>query len=151
MIILNSVEEFRQRYHTAKKWRRCAEAIANLPLLKPGVCHSIGDSLVYRLVDGKVAAAPSFTGNRRYVEIHYYLSGSESIAYAAKPALVRLSPYSDETDRETFSGEATARHTASAGQLLVFDNDYAYQPQGSDHLRKMVLMVTIEGATFHNK
>lgn len=151
MIIVNSVEEFRQRYHSAKKWQRCLEAITNLPRLKPGVCHSIGDSLVYRLVGGPAAPAACFTGNRRYVEIHYYLAGSETVAYAAKPALQRLTPYSDETDRETFSGNAGARYTASPGQLLIFDNDYAYQPLGSDHLRKIVLMVTIEGATFHNK
>lgn len=151
MIIVNSVEEFGQRYHTAKKWRRCMEAIANLPRLKPGVCHSIGDSLVYRLVDGVVPAAERFTGNRRYVEIHYYLSGGETVAYAPKQALRRLAAYSDETDRETFSGAGTGRHAATPGQLLIFDNDYAYQPLGASHLRKLVLMVTIEGATFHNK
>ncbi len=151
MIILNSVDEFRQRYHSAKKWRRCLEAIANLPALKPGVCHSIGDSLVYRLVDGPAAAAACFTGNRRYAEIHYYVEGGESVDYAPKSALERLSPYSDETDRETFSGNGTLRHTASAGQLLLFDNDYAYRPLGAGRLRKVVLMVTIEGASFHNK
>lgn len=151
MIILNSVEEFRQRYHSAKKWLRCLQAIDNLPQLKPGVCHSVGDSLVYRLVDGPLAAASCFTGNRRYVEIHYYLSGGETVAYAPKSWLAPLSPYSDETDRETFTGRASAQHTASTGQLLIFDNDYAYQPLGAPHLRKMVLMVTIEGATFHNK
>ncbi len=151
MIIVNSLEEFSQRYHSAKKWRRCMEAIANLDRLRPGVCHSIGDSLVYRLVQGEVAPAPCFTANRRYVEIHYYLSGSETVAYAPKNALQRLAPYSDETDRETFSGAGAGHHTASPGQLLIFDNDYAYQPLGSGQLRKMVLMVTIEGATFHNK
>jgi len=151
VIILNSVNEFRQRNHSTKKWNRCVEAINNLPALTPGVCHSIGDSLVYRLVDGKAPATASFTGNRRYMEIHYYLSGSETVAYAAKSSLACLAPYSDETDRETFSGEATGRHTASPGQLLIFDNGYAYQLSGADHLRKMVLMVTIEGATFHNK
>lgn len=151
MIILNSVEEFRQRYHSAKKWQRCIEAIANLPHLRPGVCHSIGDSLVYRLVDGPAAAAECFTGNRRYVEIHHYLAGGESVEYAAKPALERQAPYSDETDRETFSGSATGRHSASPGQLLIFDNEYGYRPLGAQHLRKLVLMVTIEGATFHNK
>ena len=151
MIVLNSVEEFRQRYHSAKKWQRCHEAIARLPLLRPGVCHSIGDTLVYRLVDGATGAATCYTGQRRYVELHYYLSGSESIAYAAKSALTPLAPYSDETDRETFCGPRSGQHTASAGQLLIFDNDYAYQLLGASHLRKMVLMVTIEGATFHNK
>lgn len=150
-MILNSLDEFRQRYHTAKKWKRCIEAIANLPALKPGVCHSVGDSLVYRLVDGPVAAASCFTGNRRYVEIHYYLSGGETVAYAPKAELERLVPYSDETDRETFGGSATQQHTARAGQLLVFDNDCAYQALGAGYLRKLVLMVTIEGAAFHNK
>ncbi|WP_028100774.1 beta-galactosidase subunit beta [Pseudoduganella violaceinigra] len=151
MIILDSLDEFRLRYHSAKKWRRCLEAIANLPTMKAGVCHSIGDSLVYRLVEGHAAAARSFTGNRRYVEIHYYVSGSETVEYAEKESLERLVPYSDETDRETLSGESTGQHTAVAGQLLIFDNRYAYRQLGSAHLRKLVLMVTIEGAAFHNK
>lgn len=151
MIILNSLEDFRQRYHSAKKWQRCLQAIDNLPQLKPGVCHSVGDSLVYRLVDGEVSPANCFTGHRRYVEIHYYLSGSETVAYAPKDTLAVVSPYSDETDRESLIGEVSAQHTASAGQLLIFDNDFAYRTLGSPQLRKMVLMVTIEGATFHNK
>lgn len=151
MIVLDDLDAFRQRYHGEKKWRRCLEAIANLPRLRPGVCHSIGDSLVYRLVDGEVPPAPCFTARRRYVEIHHYLSGGETVAYAPRTALARSAPYRDDTDCEAFRGVTTATHPARPGQLLVFDNTFAYQPQGGKYLRKLVLMVTVEGASFHNK
>ena len=151
MIVLDSIDAFALRYHGEKKWVRCLEAFARAPGLRPGVCHSIGDSLVYRLVDGPAAAAPCFTGHRRYVEIHHYLDGGETIAYSPKGLLASQSAYSDETDRETFAGQARHTHVARAGQVLVFDNAFAYAPAGTPSLRKSVLLVTIEGGGFHNK
>lgn len=151
MIVLPSLEDFRLRYHSARKWQRCLQAIANAPRLAPGVCHSIGDTLVYRLAEGLAGAAAGFTARRRYVEIHHYLAGGETVEYAAPGELVPLAPYSDETDCATFLGKATAAHAASAGELLIFDHRHAYRPLGSAQLRKLVLLVTIEGATLHNK
>jgi evolved beta-galactosidase subunit beta len=151
MIILESVAAFAHRYHSAKKWQRCLEALSHGARIKPWVCHSIGDTLVYRLEEGAVPAAPCFTGHRRYVEIHHYLDGAQAIAHGAKGALTALAPYSDETDRETFTGDAAASHTARAGEVLIFDNAHAYRPLAAPRVRKLVLLVTVEGATFHNK
>lgn len=52
MIILESLAEFQRIYHSGKKWLRCMEAIANVDRISPNVCHSIGDSLTYRLSVG---------------------------------------------------------------------------------------------------
>ncbi|THD39005.1 beta-galactosidase subunit beta, partial [Enterobacteriaceae bacterium ML5] len=49
MIILDSLHEFERLYRSGKKWQRCREAINNLENIRPGVFHSVGDSLVYRL------------------------------------------------------------------------------------------------------
>ena len=52
MIILDSLHEFERLYRSGKKWQRCREAINNLGNIGPGVFHSVGDSLVYRLASG---------------------------------------------------------------------------------------------------
>ena len=79
MITLDNLTLFKNIYREGKKWGRCVEAIDNLPNLKPGICHSIGDSLTYRLQEGPArpphcsrgsAATSTFTttwkGQRRW-------------------------------------------------------------------------------------
>ena len=75
MIILNTLEDFKQIYRAGKKWQRCIEAINNLENIKPNIFYSIGDSLVYRLVEGPINNMDLFEGNRRYFDVHYYHAG----------------------------------------------------------------------------
>lgn len=49
MIVLDSLEQFQQLYRAGRKWQRCVEAINNIDHIQPGVAHSIGDSLAYRV------------------------------------------------------------------------------------------------------
>lgn len=49
MRIIDNLEQFRQIYASGKKWQRCVEAIENIDNIQPGVAHSIGDSLTYRV------------------------------------------------------------------------------------------------------
>lgn len=49
MRILDNLEQFKQIYHSGRKWQRCVEAINNIDNIRPGVAHSIGDSLSYRV------------------------------------------------------------------------------------------------------
>ena len=74
MRIIDNLEQFRQIYASGKKWQRCVEAIENIDNIQPGVAHSIGDSLTYR-VETDSATDALFTGHRRYFEVHYYLQG----------------------------------------------------------------------------
>ncbi|CAM3855514.1 beta-D-galactosidase subunit beta [Shigella sp. FC1544] len=70
MRIIDNLEQFRQIYASSKKWQRCVEAIENIDNIQPGVAHSIGDSLTYR-VETDSATDALFTGHRRYFEVHY--------------------------------------------------------------------------------
>lgn len=102
MIVLDSLEQFKQVYRNGRKWNRCVEAIGNIGNIKDGVMHSIGDSLVYMVEDGIAKQTEMFIGNRRYFDVHYYLEGRETVEFADKTALTLEQAYRDETDREFF-------------------------------------------------
>lgn len=102
MIVLDSLEQFKQVYRNGRKWNRCVEAIGNIGNIKDGVMHSIGDSLVYMVEDGIAKQTETFIGNRRYFDVHYYLEGRETVELADKTALTLEQAYRDETDREFF-------------------------------------------------
>ena len=110
MIILESPAEFQRIYHSGKKWLRCMEAIANVDRISPNVCHSIGDSLTYRLSLGAGRRHGWLEGNRRYFDA-LLPRGEETVEVADKRALTTVAPYQDETDREFLA--AKARGTGS--------------------------------------
>ncbi|MDW2244734.1 YhcH/YjgK/YiaL family protein, partial [Vibrio sp. 1287] len=87
MIVLSSLEQFKQVYRNGRKWNRGVEAIGNIGNIKYGVMHSIGDSLVYMVEDGIAKQTEMFIGNRRYLDVHYYLEGRETVEFADKAAL----------------------------------------------------------------
>lgn len=150
MIILNTLDDFQRIYHAGKKWQRCMEAINNLKNIKHDIFYSIGDSLVYRLVDGSAKTTELFEGNRRYFDVHYYLAGQETVEYAPKTALTQDVPYKDESDREYFSGQG-ATQMLVAGNVAIFENHEAYRFSAGDGVRKIILKVTVEETYFLNK
>jgi len=150
MIILDNLEQFKVVYRDGRKWNRCIEAIENIVNLKDGVMYSIGDSLVYLIADGIAKNTESFEGNRRYFDVHYYLEGRETVEVADKNKLELTQPYSDETDREHFSGNGEITSLCE-GQVAVFDNSKAYRFHGDNRVRKVILKVTIEDGYFLNK
>ena len=109
MITLDNLTLFKNIYREGKKWGRCVEAINTLPNLKPGICHSIGDSLTYRLQEGASPATSLFEGQRRYFDVHYYLEGAETVEWAPKSELAVEQAYDDTTDREWLAGEVRER------------------------------------------
>ncbi len=125
MRIIDNLEQFRQIYASGKKWQRCVEAIENIDNIQPGVAHSIGDSLTYR-VETDSATDALFTGHRRYFEVHYYLQGQQKIEYAPKETLQVVEYYRDETDREYLKGcgETVEVHE---GQIVICDIHEAYR------------------------
>ncbi len=150
MKVLESLEQFKVVYRNGRKWRRCVEAIENIANIKPGVMHSIGDTLVYMIDDGIPHDSENFEGNRRYFAIHYYLEGNETVEFAAKSALAPLQTYRDETDREYLQGRGQTRELRE-GQLAIFENHEAYRFHGGNRVRKVVLRVTIEDGYMLNK
>ncbi|SMY31529.1 Evolved beta-galactosidase subunit beta [Photobacterium malacitanum] len=150
MITLASLDQFKSLYRDGRKWNRCVEAIENISNIQPNVFHSVGDSLAYRLQHGPSKADQQFVGHRRYFDVHYYLAGSETIECADKSALTPALSYSDETDREYFTGTGQS-HRIEAGQMVIFENHQAHRFSAADNLEKVVLRVTIEDGYFLNK
>ncbi|MGY5771839.1 beta-galactosidase subunit beta [Vibrio antiquarius] len=150
MIVLDSLEQFKQVYRNGRKWNRCVEAIGNIGNIKDGVMHSIGDSLVYMVEDGIAKQTETFIGNRRYFDVYYYLEGRETVEFADKTTLKLEQAYRDETDREFFSGQGETRELCE-GQVAIFENSEAYRFHGDNRVRKVVLKVTIEDGYFLNK
>ncbi|CAK1780060.1 beta-galactosidase subunit beta [Vibrio crassostreae] len=150
MIVLDNLEQFKVVYRDGRKWQRCVEAIENIGNIKDSVMYSIGDSLAYMIEDGVARSTESFTGNRRYFDVHYYLEGRETVEFADKSQLEQTQAYSDETDREHLLGNGETREL-SEGQVAIFDNCKAYRFHGDNRVRKVVLKVTIEDGYFLNK
>ena len=150
MIILDNLDHFKTVYRDGRKWNRCIEAIDNIGNLKDGVMYSIGDSLVYMIADGVARNTETFEGNRRYFDVHYYLEGRETVEIADKSELELVQAYSDETDREYFTGHGATAQLCE-GQVAVFDNAKAYRFHGDNRVRKVLLKVPIEDGYFLNK
>ncbi|MGF1701081.1 beta-galactosidase subunit beta [Photobacterium makurazakiensis] len=150
MIVLESLEQFKVVYRDGRKWNRCIEAIENIGNIKDGVMYSIGDSLAYMIESGMACNTETFTGNRRYFDVHYYLEGCETVEFADKKQLELTQSYQDETDREYLTGSGEIRQLKQ-GHVAIFDNNNAYRFHGDNHVRKVVLKVTIEDGYFLNK
>lgn len=149
MIVLDSLEQFQQLYRAGRKWQRCVEAINNIDYIQPGVAHSIGDSLAYR-VTRDASTDALFVGHRRYFEVHYYLQGVQKIEYAAKEALQLVECYRDETDREYLKGVGHTEQVRE-GHVVICENHEAYRFISDTPAKKVVLYVTVEDGYFHNK
>ncbi|NIF48388.1 beta-galactosidase subunit beta [Enterobacter sp. Ap-1006] len=149
MRVLENLEQFKQIYHSGRKWQRCVEAINNVDNIRPGVAHSIGDSLSYRVSTDSCTDA-LFVGSRRYFDVHYYLQGRQKIEFAPKGQLKTVACYRDETDREYLKGIGDIV-TVTEGQMVICDPEEAYRFISDEWVKKVVLRVTIEDGYFLNK
>lgn len=146
MLKLNSFDEFKSIFRTGKKWIRCAEAINNIPNIQENVYYSIGDSLAYMITESK--AEDKFCGHRRYMDIFYYLEGGEEIEIAPKLELELVEKYSDETDREFFTGNGK-KLDMKQGEMIIVEINEAVKCSGN--AKKVIIRVTVEDNYFLNK
>jgi evolved beta-galactosidase subunit beta len=123
MRILDNLEQFKQIYHSGRKWQRCVEAINNIDNIRPGVAHSIGDSLSYRVASDSTTDA-LFVGNRRYFECITTFRVSKKLSLPPKSSC-RPWPLSRETDREYLKG--IGETVVHEGQMVICDTHEAYR------------------------
>ena len=150
MLILNSFDEFKDIFRSGKKWIRCKEAIENIPNIKENRYHSIGDSLVYMFKTEDHKDGLDLEGHKRYMDIHYYVEGKETLEISKKKELDIKVKYSDESDVEYFHGNGKSVNLI-AGNLIIIENDEAFKFKEAENLKKVILKVTIEDNYFLNK
>lgn len=134
----------------ARKWSRTLEALDAAPGLSAGVAYSIGDSLTYRKAPASTLVTEELVGRRRYHLVVAATSDEVAVEVAPKRALTAAGPYSDLTDRQPFSGSGEIIRVP-AGGLLVVDIDEAARILPNPDSEAVLLHVTVEGASFHNK
>ncbi|GAA4893854.1 beta-galactosidase subunit beta [Tessaracoccus lubricantis] len=133
-----------------KKWRRTIQALESAPTLQSGVAYSIVDSLTYRKDRTAELTTDELVGRRRYHGVVAALDGDVDVAVAPKADLTEEGDYSDLTDRQPYSGDAQIV-TVPKGAVLVVDIDEAFRILPTPDAEAVLLHVSVEGATFHNK
>lgn len=133
-----------------KKSNRVVEAIETAPTLSTNITYSIGDSLTYIIRKGYLSDNNNLLASRRYQTVIYLESGNIDISYANINELKAINEYSDLTDRQSYTGQ-TKQVTIETGNLVVLDSEEAYRILPTQELNGIILRVTVEGRSFHNK
>lgn len=153
MTLFASRQDLAAGHAGVTKWERLLAALDNAEAIQPGVAHSIGDSLTYWRESAHSLRRTTFVGHRRYQTVLAVLEGEARVEVAPQAALTTHEPYSDLSDRERFTPAAGTEvvETVSRGQVLAVPADHAWRIEPHPHAELLVVRLTVEGATFHNK
>ena len=137
----------------ARKWQRTRRAIESLGRVRPGVAHSVGDSLTYwrGTADGLLAAwraGDGLVASRRYLNVLHAIDADLVVEVAPVAEARVLTPYDDLTDREVLSATSGVQAvTVPAGGVGVVGPDEAFRLVPGAGGRAAILRVTVEGAS----
>lgn len=109
------------------------------------------DKLACIVVDRVLEKAPEFwESHRKYIDVHYVLSGEEEIWYTPCTDLKKLRDYEDGDDSELFKGEAgrSSSLKLQKGDVMVFFPGEIHMTNGpcggKESVRKVILKVMAE-------
>lgn len=154
MTLFTSRHELAATHAGATKWDRMLTAMENAEAIQEGVAHSIGDSLTYWRASAASLAAQNFVGHRRYQTAFYVLDGTVQIEIVPASALDSVDAYSDLSDRQSFTRSQSATEsstTVAHGQILAVPITSAWRIAAHPDAQILLVRLTVEGATFHNK
>ncbi|MFE4464416.1 hypothetical protein ACFRCR_04765 [Oerskovia sp. NPDC056781] len=153
MTLFSSREDLATGRSGVTKWVRLLSALDNARAVRPGVAHSVGDSLTYWRESATALGDGALVAHRRYQTVLAVLDGEVRVELVPRTGLVPVMPYSDLSDRETFApvpggGDVV---TVAPGQILAVPIDHAWRHEPTTTADLLVVRLTVEGATFHNK
>lgn len=153
MTLFGSAQDFATVHAGTTKWDRMLAAIDNAGTIVEGVAHSIGDSLTYWRAASATFATEDFTGHRRYQSAFVVLDGDAQLEIAPKVELELAQAYSNLSDRESYTAVTGAwtPQTVTQGQILSVPIDCAWRVSPRSAAQLLLVRLTVEGATFHNK
>lgn len=150
MKLFATLDDFIQVLGGVKKWDRTIEAIHGVDTVLPGVAYSVGDSLTWIKCQEQSCRDDSLVASRRYQRVVYCSHGSINVACGTVDTLTAIDDYSDLTDRQHFHGK-THTISLSPGNIAIFEAEEATALDPSDDFQGVILRVTVEGHSFHNK
>lgn len=150
MHLFENLDDFEEILGGVKKWDRTLEAIGCVDTVLPGVTYSVGDSLTWIVCEGQSCKDDTLVASRRYQRVIYCLNGTVNVARGKVCGLTALDHYSDLTDRQHFRGK-TSSTSISPGNIAIFEIEEATALEPSGDFKGVVLRVTVEGHSFHNK
>lgn len=154
MTLFASRDELVTAHAGSTRWDRLVAALENAETIQDGVAHSIGDSLTYRRASAAALAAASLVGHRRYQTVLAVLEGAAQVEVAPTSSLEPLGAYSDLSDRQGFAarrGGSPRPSTVARGQVLAVPITSAWRVAADPAAQILLVRLTVEGATFHNK
>ena len=89
-----------------------------------------------------------YEAHRKYIDVHYIISGIEGIATADPAVLTETAPYSEEKDIAFYSGRESGRYYLCPGQFMVcYPSDahkVAIALEHPDPVNKIVFKIKVE-------
>lgn len=141
----------------ARKWQRTRRAIESLGRVRPGVAHSVGDSLTYwrGTADGLLAAwraGDGLVASRRYLNVLHAIDADLAVEVVPVAGADVRVPYNDLSDREVLDAAAgVSAATIPAGGVGVVGLGEAFRLVPGSGGQAAIIRVTVEGASFPNK
>ena len=120
----------------------------DLTQLKDGANDVAGEQLSAMVVrdTGRGKAGAKFEAHRRYIDIHYTLSGADDIGWKNQSACTPDSKgYMIESDDELYSNSPSLWTTVPEGHFVIFFPEDAHAPMGTDKaVQKVVVKVAVD-------
>lgn len=110
--------------------------------------YDIVGNCVYAMVvrtNGRHVDDGQMEGHRRYIDIQYIISGSESMGWAPREGLACATPYDAENDIEFFEGKPLVTIPVQPGSFAVFLPSDGHQPLiGEGPIHKVIVKVAVK-------
>ena len=157
MKIFPDPEALVREHGGARKWQRTRRAIESLGRVRPGVAHSVGDSLTYwKGAAGELLAAwragDGLVASRRYLNVLHAVDADLPVEVVPVAEADVRAPYDDLSDREVVgAAEGTRSVVVPAGGVGVVELGEAFRLVPGTGGRAAIIRVTVEGASFPNK
>jgi YhcH/YjgK/YiaL family protein len=131
------------------------KSLADVPVGK----HAIESEQLYALVQklpSRAAETAQFESHRKYIDVHYVVSGQETSGFAPAGDLKLAVPYDESKDVMLYSvPQQYTKIEVRPGQFVVYHPGQAHLPnchlQGAHDLHKVVIKVHVDYLTAKRK
>ena len=150
-MIIDHIENSSLYFPLSERIATALRALQTGDLLRAGPGrHEIQGSQVFALVqkyDTKRRELGAWEAHRRYIDVHYIVSGTEVIGHSQLPGMTITKPYSEKEDILFAEGDGSFLNV-SAGLFVIFFPHDAHMPSlaagKSGPVHKIIVKVQVD-------